>query len=521
MKKLFLLSALLIGVLCIGCTEDPIDASQDVPYFDNPNSTSNEIWYTTSDSNVIQLYYQSEFGANIVSNTYENGKGIITFDGPITTIGEMAFYNFSNLISVTIPNSVTTIKESAFYMCNSLESITIGNGVTTIEMNAISYCNSLKEFKGKFASADGRCLVVDGTLSAFAPYGLTEYIIPDSVTTIGEMTFYNCTNLTSVTIPNSVTEIEPRAFGRCNSLESVTIPNSVTTMGECAFNYCDNLKEFKGKFASADGRCLVVDGTLNSFAPFGLTEYAIPDGVTTIGAQVFCYCNKLTSITIPNSVTTIGNSAFYSCSCLTSIIVPDSVITIEEQAFYGCTSLTSVTIGNSVTTIEMLAFNYCFSLKEFKGKYASADGRCLIIDGTLNSFAPFGLTEYIIPNDVTTIGGWGFYGCSNLTSVTIPDSVATIQERAFDYCDRLESITIGNGVTTIEAVAFVNCLNLTSVYCKATTPPYASRREDGLWSSFENNAPNRHIYVPHESVEAYKAADGWSDYANAITGYDF
>ena len=232
---------------------------------------------------------------------------------------------------------------------------------------------------------------------------------------------------------------------------------------------------------------------LNSFARAGLTEYTIPDSVTSIGGWAFASCTSLTSITIPDNVTSIGEGAFYGCYSLTSITIPDSVTSIGTNAFFLCSSLTYVTIGSSVTEIGLAPFGVCESLAEFRGKFASEDGRCLIVDGVLNSFAPAGLTEYTIPDSVTSIGHATFANLfCPLTSIIIPDSV-----------------------TKIEYAAFAGFSSLVEVYCKPTTPP------SGGNYMFEDNAVGRKIYVPTESVNAYKAAAGWSDYASAIVGYDF
>ena len=426
-------------------------------------SPSNQIWYTSSDGNIVTPYKTNVFGANIISNTYIDCKGIITFDGDVTKIGEWAFYNCSSLTSVTIPDSVTSIGRDAFHTCSSLTSVTIG----------------------------------------------------DSVTKIGSCAFENCDSLTRVTIGDCVTTIGEWAFASCDSLTSVTIPDSVTTIGSYAFSNCDSIAEFKGKFAEDNGRILVVDGTLVAFAPAGITEY-----------------------TIPNSVTTIGIGAFYSCSNLTSVTIPDSVTTIGNDAFNHCDSLTSVTIPNSVTTIGK-AFRYCTSLKEFKCKFATEDRRSLIMDNAIIAYANASGTTYIIPDSVTTIVERAFAGCSSLTSVTIPDSVTTIGEYAFFHCysltnvtipdsvttigndafsscDSLTSVTIPNSVTTIGNYAFYGCDNLSSVYCKAVTPPAL-----GGTYVFDSNGSGRKIYVPAGSVNAYKSATRWSEYASRIVGYDF
>ena len=207
--------------------------------------------------------------------------------------------------------------------------------------------------------------------------------------------------------------------------------------------------------------------------------------ITSIGAGSFYGCSSLESITIPESVTSIGGVAFYGCSSLASITIPESVTSIGEDAFYRCSSLTSITIPDSVTELGDYAFDGCDSL-----------------------------ANITIGNGVTSIGDWAFGGCDSLASVTIPDRVTSIGDSAFTSCSRLASVTIGEGVTSIGGAAFVDCSRLASVYCKPTTPP------TGSGSMFDYNARLK-IYVPTESVNAYKRASYWSDYAYAIVGYDF
>ena len=130
------------------------------------------------------------------------------------------------------------------------------------------------------------------------------------------------------------------------------------------------------------------------------------------------------------------------------------------------------------------------------------------------------LTSITIPDSVTTIGTWAFAQCYDLTGLTIPDSVTTIEEWAFEDCSSLTSVTIPDSVTTIGMWAFGWCYSLTSVYCKPTTPPAALFYDEG-WCAFDANSSGCKIYVPMESVEAYKTAGGWSEYADDIVGYNF
>ena len=277
-----------------------------------------------------------------------------------------------------------------------------------------------------------------GDYAFYGCKGLTSITIPNSVTFIGIYAFAYCSGLTSITIPNSVTSIGNSTFFGCSGLTSVTIPNSVTSIGNGAFSGCS-----------------------------GLTSITTPNSVTFIGIYAFAYCSGLTSIPIPNSVTGIAECTFYKCSGLTSITIPNSVTSIGINAFRDCSGLTSVTIPNSVTSIGDLAFGGCSGLTsiiiENGNTVYDSRGNCNAIITTANNELIAGCINTVIPNSVTSIKEYAFYGCSGLTSITIPNSVTYIGIYAFSYCSGLTSVTIPNSVTSIGFGDFEGCSGLISV----------------------------------------------------------
>ena len=485
----------------------------------------------------------------------------------VTSIGYYAFQNCRSLTSVNFGENsqLTRIGTCAFHSCYSLTSITIPSSVTSIGSYAFSYCYALAEvynyssltITAGSSSNDGdlgqHAKVVynasdltgvkpatrikdnngvryydDGENTVVALYPLSKDITTvslDSRTTeINQQAFRNCDSLNSITIPDSVTSIGNAAFEDCSSLTSITIPEGVTSIGNYAFQRCSSL-----------------------------TSITIPEGVTSIGDDAFNTCDSLTSITIPDSVTSIGESAFYQCGRLTSITIPSRVTSIGERAFDSCYSLVSVTIPSRVTSIGERAFYGCSSLTlievdSLNTAYSSEDGVLFNKDKTILIQYPAGntRTSYTIPSSVTSIGESAFSRCRGLSSIevnsantayssedgvlfnkdktiliqyptgntrtsyTIPSSVTSIVNYAFSSCSSLTSITIPDSVTSIGESAFWDCSRLATIRINATTPPTL-----GSSAIIPSNVTN--IYVPAGSVNAYKAASGWSRYASKIS----
>ena len=473
--------------------------------FVNPNTPSTpvpankEIWYTATAKVEPTFDDVQTFGANVVSNVWDSDtqKGIITFDGEVTMIGDDAFNNCDKLTGITLPDSVTSIGDKAFYDCD----------------------------------------------------GLVEFEIPDSVTIIGSYAFKDCSSLTSITVGDSVTTIGYEAFCGCSRLTYVTIGNSVTTINYGAFSSCYSLTEFKGKLAEDNGRILVIDGTLVAFARAGLTEYIIPDGVTKIGYRAFYGCTSLTSVTVPDSVAEIDYGAFSWCSSLKKVYcyapIPPSLgsyafdnnessrrfYVYDEcvEAYESAWPYSSSIYGNGKNCPDTTTIEYTTSdgntftssyLPIINNSYENGVGTMVIAGKNIQTvpyrafYECISLTSITIPDSVTTIDSYAFYNCSRLTSVTFGDSVTTIGYFAFAFCSNLNSVTIPDSVTQISSYAFGYCYGLRYVYCKAVIPPSLG----GTSAFFDIKSS---YYVPMESVDTYKGAKYWSEYASYIEGYDF
>lgn len=353
MKKLLL----ILSVLC--CTMAANAQTQ----------PANEIWYTSTDGQVVNLnqYSTDPFGATIISNTYQDGKGVIKLDGPATSIGTNAFWNCSTLNGITIPNSVTSIGHYAFTNCSNLTdiaipnavesignnafartgltSITIPSSVTSIVMTAFEKCPSLTTMSVEQGNPvyDSRnncnAIIEIGTNTLIS--GCKNSVIPFGVTSIGGAAFRNCT-LASITIPNSVTTIGELAFYNCSALASLVIPGSVTTIEMMAFAECTALESIT---------------FMPNTPPSPGEHYSFSD------SEWFLDCSNLSSIFVPITAVDIYRNEWSSyADIIFDILGEDRAAAIAEiqNAFDGETGSTYL---NGLIADEMAAINIAATIE--------------------------------------------------------------------------------------------------------------------------------------------------------------
>ena len=457
----------------------------------------------------------------------------------VVGIGRSAFNCCSALTSVVIPSGVTSIEDYTFNECTSLSSITLPNTITSIGDFALYNCSTLVAFDmPTHVKSIGKAAFMDCS-------NLTSAItIPEGVTCIADSAFYLCTNIPSITLPQTITQIGNYAFSNCLLLTSITIPKNVTKIGSFAFNYCyptTIVVENGNTHYDSRDNCNAIIETANNKLIKGCCNTTIPNTVTQIEEFAFVYHACPSSITIPKSAVNIGLFSFYGCYNLSSIVVengnpiydsrdncnaiietasnnlfkgcvnttiPNTITSIGDYAFYYVFRLgdnsVSIVIPNSVKSIGDYAFYYCTTL----ASVALPEGLTSI--GQFAFYDCFDLANINFPNSMTDIGQYAFYFCRSLKSVVIPDNVTSVGSCAFYNCFSLESLTIGSGVQTFGWNVFENTYDLKTVICKIVEVPYVQ-------FSFSGTAfADATLYVPAESIEAYKADYTWGRFGTIL-----
>ena len=481
MKKRIVLLSLLAALCCLLTVSA---AAADAP---TSGTCGENLTWTLDGAGTLRISGTGEMEDFVYYDVRWNGsyssiKAVVIESG-VTTIGDCAFMHFTSLTSVTIPESVTSIGGSVFYNCTSLTSINIPESVTSIGTNAFDSCKSLTSITiprsvkvigdGAFRSClgltdvnitdmDTWCRIDFGgstatpmycanniwlngqkIVSATVPEGVTELKytfcgfkdlikvkLPESLTGIGEETFYQCTSLTNVDIPGGVSTIGDSAFGHCSSLTSITLPKGLTEIGDSAFSSCSNL-----------------------------TSVDVPEGVTTIGSCALAWCRNLTSINLPERITLIENSLFSMCNSLTTINIPESVTAIGDGAFDNCSSLVSINIPEGVTEIGSDAFRSCIRLSSV---YISDLDAWYSINFGYRFANPLNYATNLYLNGAL------------VESLEIPGSVSVVQAGLFRNAKCLKRVAIPRSLAGVAANAFEKCTNITEVFYEGSESEWAA-----------------------------------------------
>lgn len=470
---------------------------------------------------------------SIKDKTFEycNGLTSVFIPGSVVYIGNSAFRYCTSLMSVTIPNSVVTIGECAFQH-SGLKSVEIPNSVDSIKDAAFQYCDSLISVfipssvvyigKGAFNNSVGsskltkvsllsnRIVSQDyklySNLNNLFGHQVKEYIIGDGVTRIGNYAFHANDSLQSIVLPNnSLTSIGEGSFYNCYNLQSITIPASVSSIEKRAFSNCRSL-----------------------------TSMHIPDSIMDIKISTFYGCEKLTSIKIPDNVVSVGEQSFRSCVALTSVSMGSRVANISQYAFANCTSLD--TVYNNAPIPQIINRNV-FDAVDISNVHLIVPKGSVELYKAADVWKDFIIEEYCEPmhgmcgdnlqwslscdSMRLTIKGIGqMYNYESGTtpwyeyrdvikSVSLSSEITYIGSFAFADCPALESVYIPNMVASIGQQAFSNCTGLQSITCLAVTPPLCGMN---VFLNVDKTIP---LHVVNNSVSSYRIADQWEEFFDA------
>jgi hypothetical protein len=300
-----------------------------------------------------------------------------------------------------------------------------------------------------------------------------------------------CGCITGVDDFGNLRELTNVSFASCTELTSIPWPNNITTIGNNTFNSCT-----------------------------GLTFSSLPSTITSIGNSAFRNCTGITLSSLPSSITTIGNDAFNGCTGVTFSSLPPNLTSISDYAFDGCTGVTFSSLSSKITSIGSYAFSGCT-----------------------------GITFSSLPSSIKSIGSFAFDGCTGITLTSLPSSLTSIESYAFSDCRNILITTIPSKVTTIGNKAFAMESSSARMYGKtvtvtlpaslkkvgeyilcapysasygslcnikilATTPPsYTGDSNSSIFGTWRSGFK---IIVPAGCGAAYKAAEGWSKYADYI-----
>ena len=458
----------------------------------------NEIWYITSDNNKINIpqttvYGTLPFNKEIISHSYDNGRGTIVFDGPVSSVNDYAFGSASNknLIGLFLPDCVQYL---GIQQSSGIKNLYIPRDLSTFRACSLTCYPYLEKFYGNNVSSDGRCFILDDELVAFASAGITDYSLPESIKVIRSEVFSH-SSLEHIELPEGLLSIGGDAFYDC-PLESVFFPYSLQKVHPYAFRSCKRLKGFYGNssFHTDDNYCFITHGNM---------AYSLPyDDSEEICLNLFVG-DELTEYTIPEGITFIQNYAFEEKSNLKTIYFPSTITDMPSLSFFNCDNIEYV--GGSI---------------------ASEDHQSVVIG---NSFIKLlvrkGVKEYTVPQGVKIVYGGAF--CDNFESNCELEKIVLNDEaeELIGFAAKSFGASIGNHLKTLvlsqnlKKIKFYGQLDLPllqEVFLKSLAPPTVS-----AYGFAANHHSKLKMYVPEQSLDAYLSKPDWEGFWDFIQGYSY
>ena len=493
---------------------------------------------------------------NGVLTEYNGTDAEVVLPDNVTSIAANVFRNHPEITKITLPAGLTTIPDYSFYESTSLTHVVFNSTNFADRSQAGRQPTEAQQLFPNMTTLEIGADVTRIPRGMFAFTALTSVVIPATVTTIDQYAFYNCESLTSVTLNEGLTTLGNGAFRNCAIGGTLTIPSTLTSFGANAFA-ANMQNQISLVYNVPDLQISTMSVTTGLFATANVTSVQFGANVVAIPAMMFTGNTTLTAIVLPDTITKIGESAFKNCTNLENINITESITVFGNQCFNGCAKLTgTLTIGANVTSIGYVAFNgtgytkLVYNAVSATG-YTSVGGD--IFAATISE-VEFGtgvkripesfmagntsLTSIVIPEGVTEIGKYAFRNATALasislpdsleslgdytdngltfmgtkiTSIVIPDKVTEMPRNMFALCNELVSITYGSGITQANYVASAALPKLAEIIFTSATPPTIST--DFLE---DQTLANLQIKVPAAAVDAYKAAENWTAYADRI-----
>ncbi|MDE7378082.1 MAG: leucine-rich repeat protein [Paraprevotella sp.] len=434
------------------------------------NGVSYIVTSVSDEAQTVKVTYQKTAGdktdaSSIIAANKDGYTGTVvvpatvTYQGKTFAVNEIddkAFYGASEMLAISLPEGITVIPQYTFYDCTGLTGVSIPSTVTEIGTYAFAYCSALPEIvlPADLTTLGNRC---------FQNAGIKSINIPASLAILPDYCFYGC-GLTAVTLGEQITKIGSNCFQNCKSLTSVTLPSTLEVLPSSVFSNCS-----------------------------ALTAINIPGHVTSIGTSAFYGCSSLESITLPASLNSIGSGMFQNCESLKEVTIPAAITTLQNALFSGCSSLEKVTMSSEITAIPQSAFANCPKLHTI----AYLDDTEISSPGVIRLGA-----------NTKSIGQYAFQGCSSVTDVILPDGFTTIGGREPFKKTGITELIIPASVTAMNQ-NYICGDNVAVTFYVCGTTPVTVNRFTFAKASGKYDFP---VIVPTGYAETYKAATNWNYY---------